>query len=333
MEAGRADRFERQRAQDLAFLSAEADRQQRQRELRSSVFMEQDRELQQRRAMNKAFALQSAGRRLADRTPTGGGSRADIRMAGQQRADMPEFGVPDPFAAGTRQPSGFVAGPEGRLNVGETPPQRELYGRPLTDQEVESPMLTGVPLRVLPNGDIVTAEAPGGFVGAGTIPQTVTQSVAQQLRTLEAARGQIPQDRFNVLEGAVRTGKLTPNQLVNSIEDALPGKPARLPGRSVRDIETNLARLRSTLATRNDFNDETGEVRSQLNALIAQEENSLNERKMQEINPMYGQSLAGPAPNPNGKQLTTADIDGFLQQAGGDPQQAEQLARDAGFVW
>lgn len=333
LEGGRRRRMERQRAQDLSFLNAEMARRERQNMAEAMFYQEQRRGDQQQRAARDAFALQKAGRRLADRTPTGGGRRAPIQLQGQPPSTDRPFDVPDPFAVETGQATGYVSGPAGRLDVGQRPPERELYGRPLSDEEVGSPALSGVPLRVTPEGDIITAATPGGFAGVGRPPAGVTQTVAQQLRTLDAARGQIPQERFEVLEQAVRTGKLTPNQLVNSIEDALPGRPRPPAGRTVKDIEKRIASLQATLATRSDYNDQSGEVRKQLADLIDDEEEALETRRLLEINPAHGSSLPGSTSPPPQTEVTQDIVDQFMLKAGGDKQQAAQLMRAAGYVF
>jgi hypothetical protein len=157
--------------------------------------------------------------------------------------------------------------------------------------------------------------------------------VAQQLQVLEAAKSIPPSDR-NLLEQAIRSGGLTTNQLLNSIEERTPkpNDPRKLDGLSVRDRELEMQRLRRRRLSFNEFNDPDHSVRDQIDqAMDAEREKITRQQAIQDAPQISGTSLASPAPTAQGRTLSEGMAVRFFEQAGGDPEQARRLARDAGF--
>lgn len=147
---------------------------------------------------------------------------------------------------------------------------------------------------------------------------------------LNARRHEIPPNQFEGLSALAATGKLTANQLVNQIEDAV--KVPKAEGRTAKDIELNIARLQSALAKLTPQNDVGGVVAGRMGALLQDEERKLEEMQ-RGTNPQRGHSISNPNPTPEGKPFPSNLMDEYLDRAGGNPHDAMQLAREDGYTF
>jgi len=172
------------------------------------------------------------------------------------------------------------------------------------------------------------------FVRAGRGgPDEVTMSVAQQLQILAAAKTIPPADR-SLLEQAVRAGGLTTNQLLNNIEERTPSATdeRKIDGLSIRDRQLEIQRLRRRRLSFNEYNDPEKTQRGLVDQSIAEEQENITRQNIVGAAPqLSGRSLANPNPSETGTVIDQATAMQFLQRAGGDPDVARMLAREAGF--
>lgn len=332
MRAGSAARHERQRSLDMSFLRDELDRRQRGHEVEAQFRLKQ----MEMENLNRAGANSAEAFQMQRASPRPTGETLPLSMSRPSSSSLPVSLSPlQTAAAGSaglanaqpRTPSArmetsrgvFTLQPDGTIARGDT------YGGDMATGG-------GVPAS-LGRDRAITG---GGFVRAGTTntADMVSVSVAQQLEVLNRAPNLPPAERA-LLEQAVRAGGLTTGQLLNSIEERLPGPSdeRKIDGLSVRDRQLEIQRLRRRRLSFNVYNDPDGSQRRVVDDAIAAEEESVRRQQTIPYAPqMSGRSLANPSTSPTGPVLTQEMAVRFLQQAGGDPDVARAMAREAGYT-
>lgn len=292
-EKGQQQRRYREQT-ELRFAEAER-RNDFAREMQEARFEEQ----RAREDRSRAFSMQraTAKQRVKD-TPT---TRA-------------QFTGPRPSRGG------YVEGAAGRSTVS---PSGQMTFDP-----------SGVELIDPATGEIDMSRFPMGEGYEAPRPQFVQGIAAETMNPLmeylTARQHEIPPNQFRGLTALAQTGQLTANQLINQIEDAV--KVPKAEGRTTRDIQVNIARLQAALSKVTKFNDPGGRVAGRMASLIQAETRKLDEMQ-RGTNPIRGHSISNPDPTPGGTPFPPDLMDEYLDRAGGDPYEAEQLARIDGYTF
>lgn len=292
-EAGQQQRRNREQA-DLRHMETER-RNDFAREMQEARFEEQ----RAREDRRRAFSMQrvTAQQRIKD-TPT---TRAQFTGPRPSRGGYVSGAAGrstvSPSGQMTFEPSGQIVGPEGQAVSTE-----EFMG----------------------GADFMVPRPSFAQGGAGPEPMNPL------MEYLTARQHEIPPNQFRGLAALAQTGQLTANQLINQIEDAV--KVPKAEGRTTRDIESNIARLQSALAKVTKFNDPGGQVAGHMASLIQAETRKLDEMR-RGTNPIRGHSISNPNPTPGGTPFPSNLMDEYLDRAGGDPYEAEQLARTDGYTF
>lgn len=314
------DRFDRDYARDLAFVSADLDRRAQAAAL-DNQYRGSLRNLQRRAQVPPtAGGVQTFTRE--GRVPPGASptalrdADARVRARGARSAQaVQQAGSPlgravrDPTAPDTGY--GAIVGPNmstftagGQMATGPTPQQAAEDYRAMaqaTGQSIDPNMLQAMS---------APAQAPtGGYVGPGQ-QQQVPAHVAGQLSVLAPYQNTLLPEDFAGLEAAVRSGQIDDmNQLVNQIEDAqgrrqslmTGGQDDRLERMTLREHQLEIARLRRHMA-QSLATDPYGEVNTQPYLdLINRHEQAINQLTA----PANGGESGSGGPPPSGMIVVT----------------------------
>jgi hypothetical protein len=244
--------------------------------------------------------------------------RERVKQKGTAGAGMFGFFQPPARRPVGPRPSGVVSGPEGVYGVGPTG-QVEVMQPELIDPQTGELDMTRDPSHP-------SYQPPRYGVTSVRMPQPTHPLVDY----LDSRQHEIPANEYEGLRRIVTSGQeITANQFINQVEDA--AKLAKPIGRSVKDIELNIARLQMAQAKLSITNDPDGTIGRKIAGLIHAESRKLLEAR-EGTNPIRGTSFtSNDTPMPGGRPLTEDIARRFWEEAGRDSALARQLAIDAGY--